>query len=121
MQKHGLLATRRRYYRGSSLVGLLRIGHQHRSSLQLSRMISQEFKGIQVHTMMDVLLTGCSTRILIYTGHRKFGLVLAGHYFLEKNLVLAVKSEPDSDTAFAFLLFHCKIMGQVAVLHTPTL
>ena len=34
-----------------------------------------------------------NTRIIIYTGHREIGLVLAGHYFLKTYLVLAVKSE----------------------------
>ena len=27
---------------------------------------------------------GSNTRIIIYTGHREIGLVLAGHYFLKK-------------------------------------
>ena len=33
------------------------------------------------------------TRIILYTGHREIGLVLAGHYFQTKYLVVAVKPE----------------------------
>ena len=62
-----------------------------------------------------------NTRIIIYTGHRENSLVLAGHYFLKKNLVMAIKSEPHDNTAFDCLLPHCKFRGQVAVLHTQTL
>ena len=31
------------------------------------------------------------TRIIIYNGHREISLVLAGHYFLKQNLVMAIK------------------------------
>ena len=38
-------------------------------------------------------LTGMDTRIIIINGHREIGLVLAGHYFLRKSLVVAIKSK----------------------------
>ena len=59
--------------------------------------------------------------LVIYKGHREIGLVLAGHYFLEENLDLAFKSEPNGNIPLDSLLFHCKFTGQVAVLRTQTL
>ena len=47
------------------------------------------------------------TRIIIYTGHREIGLVLAGHYFLKQNLVVAITSEPNGNAAFDALPPHC--------------
>ena len=35
-----------------------------------------------------------NTRIIIYTGHRDIGLVLASHYFLNKNLVMPAVPAP---------------------------
>ena len=59
--------------------------------------------GMVLETNMNEILTRIEEQnkiereevrgIIIYTGHREIGLVLAGHYFLKTYLVLAVKSE----------------------------
>ena len=60
-----------------------------------------------------------NTRIIIYTGHRDIGLVLASHYFLNKNLVMTLP-EPDRYTAFDSSNSGVTLRGQVVILHSNT-